>query len=131
MPVGRYGVVERALQGAQHLAIGQLRQQRIDRVVETQRALLDQDHRRGGHDRLCHRRDTKDRVAPHWIATVEHCVADDVDVRLAPPADQRDETGKISALHVTGHGLVHALEPCFGKCSLAHRLQPSCSRIRS
>ena len=45
-PPRRHGVVERAVEPLQDSAVGQLRQQPIDRLVQPQPALLDQDHGR-------------------------------------------------------------------------------------
>ena len=54
-----------ARRSRQHLAVGQLGQPPVHRLVEPEPALLDQDHRRRGGDRLGHRGDAEDRVAPH------------------------------------------------------------------
>ena len=64
----RHGVVERPVEPLQHPAVGELGQQPIDRLVQPQLALLDQDHRRHRRDRLGHRGDAEDRVAPHRVA---------------------------------------------------------------
>ena len=110
-PLRRHGVVERAVEARQHPAIGELGQQPIDRLVEAQRALLDQDHRRRGRDRLGHRGDAEDRVAAHRLAAAERLRADRVDVHLAAAADQRDEPRHAAALDVAGHDVVHAAQP--------------------
>jgi hypothetical protein len=74
--VGRHGVVERAVDGAQHPAVGQLRQPAVDRLVEAKDALLDQNHRRRGGDRLGHRGDAKNRVAPHRVGAADRLGAE-------------------------------------------------------
>ena len=56
--------------------------------------------------------------------------ADRIDMHLAPPADQRDETGHCAALDMAGHDVVHAAEPGLGQSSGAHRLFPSSRLIR-
>src|SRR5207245_11509628 len=45
-------------------------------------------------------------------------------MHLAPPADQRDETGHFTALDIAGHDIVHAAEPRPGQSTGAHRLFP-------
>jgi hypothetical protein len=40
----------------------------------------------------------KDRVAPDWVVAAERLLADPIDVHLAPPADQRDDTGRLNSL---------------------------------
>ena len=57
------GVVERRADRRQHPAIGQLRQVRVDAVVEAQHAVVDEHHRQHGDDRLGDRGDAEDRVA--------------------------------------------------------------------
>ena len=56
-------VVELGVDGAQHLAMGELGHQIVDRLVEAQDALLDQRHRRRGGDRLAQRGDAEDGVS--------------------------------------------------------------------
>ena len=55
--------VDRAERIEEHLSIGELGQQVVDRVVEAQPALLDQHERGHRRDRLAHRRDAEHRVA--------------------------------------------------------------------
>jgi hypothetical protein len=103
-------VVDRPLDPAQDPAVRQLGQQPVHRVVEPQPAFLHQDHGRRGRDRLGHRGDAEDRVAPHRLAAVGP-PADRLDVHLVPPAHQRDEPGDVAALHVGGHDVPHPPEP--------------------
>ena len=58
----------------EHPPVGQLRQQLVDRLVEAQPALLDQEQRADGDDRLGHRGDPEDGVAVdrRCLATGEH-----------------------------------------------------------
>ncbi len=76
--------------------------------------------RSGCESRLGHR--LLDRVA----AGGRHH-AKRVDMRLAPPADQRDETGHVAALDIASHNVAHAAGPRRGESSRAHYLfPPSC-----
>src|SRR5438046_2474022 len=50
--------------------------------------------------------------------------ADRIDMHLAPPADQRDDTGPFAVLDMAGHDVVHAAEPRLGQSSDAHHLFP-------
>jgi hypothetical protein len=112
-------VVERGVDPPQHAAPGQLGQQRINRVVQAQLALLDQDHRRRGDDGLRHRADAEDAVAADLHgqrATVAHRQRPQrVGVDLATAADQRDQPRHIAAVDVAGHHVVHALQPRLGQ----------------
>jgi hypothetical protein len=126
---GGDGIVERTVDGAQHLAICQLRQPRVDRLVEPKLGLLDQDHGGRRCDRLGHGGDAEDGVAPHRL-TADRLSPDHVDVHLAPPADQRDETGHFAAFDIAGHDLMHAAEPRLGQSPTAHRLLPPSYLIR-
>ncbi|HEY7418482.1 MAG TPA: hypothetical protein VH593_25100, partial [Ktedonobacteraceae bacterium] len=47
-----------------------------------------------------------------------------IDIHLAPPTDQRDQTGHVAALDITGHEVVHTGEPHFRQSSNAHCLFP-------
>ena len=73
----------------------------------------------------------KMRVAPHRLVAVERRRADDIDVRLTAPAEQRDETGDVPALDMAGHHVVHALEPRLGQSSTAMLLFPPSCLMRS
>ena len=54
----------------EHAPVRQLGKQVVDRVVEPQPALLDEDHRRHGRDRLGHRRDAEDAVAARRLGSL-------------------------------------------------------------
>ncbi len=129
-PVRRHGLVERPVEPLQHLAVGQLGQQPIHRLVQSQLAFLHQDHRRRGRERLGHRGDAEDRVATHRVAAADRLEADRIDMRLAAPADQRDDARHVAALDIAGHDLVHAAEPRLGQSSGARRLIPPFRLIR-
>ena len=63
-PLGRDGVaVDRPRGVDEHPPVGQLGQQLVDRIVEAQPALLDEEQRADRHDRLGHRGDAEDAVA--------------------------------------------------------------------
>jgi hypothetical protein len=118
--VGRHGVVKRAVDRAQDLAVGELRQPAVDRIVEPDLRLLDQNHRGYGGDRLGHRGDAEERVAPHRLAASGRLQADRIDMHRAPPAHRHDDARHLAALDVTRHDLVHPAEPCSGQSAAAH-----------
>jgi hypothetical protein len=102
-------------------------QKLIHRLVQAQPAFLYQDHRRGGGDRLGHRGDAEDRVAPHRVGAAERLQTDRIGMHLAPPADQRNESRQFAALDEACHDVMHATKPHFGQSSSAHRLcSPPC-----
>src|SRR2546421_8543715 len=57
-------------------------------------------------------------------ASADRLRPDHINMHLAPPADQRDETRHFAALDIAGHDLVHAAEPRPGQSSGAHYLFP-------
>ncbi len=124
-PVCGHGVLKRPIETLQDLAVGQFRQQPIHRLVQPNLTFLHEDHRRRGRDRLGHRADADDRVAPHRVAAADRLHADRIDMHLAPPADQRDDTGHFAALHIAGHDVMHAAEPRLGQFTVAHLLSLS------
>ncbi len=95
-PVGGHGVVQRAVDVLEHLAVGQFGQQAVDRLVPPQLALLDQDHRRHGGDRLGHRGDAEDRVPLERVVLAQVLVPDHVDHRLAAAMDHGDDPGDLA-----------------------------------
>ena len=97
------------------VSVGKLGQEPIDRLVEAHDALLEQDHRRHGGDRLGHRRDAEDRVAPHRTATINGGHADHIDVCLAPPAHDRDDAGRGATVDVARQDVVEAGEAVLGE----------------
>ena len=112
--IGRYAghrVVQLGVRPLQHPPVGQLGQQPVHRLVQPEQAFLDQDHGRDRGDRLGHRRDAEDRVAPHRLLRVRGHRADRVDVPLAPARDERHEAGHLASLDVAGHHVVQTLEP--------------------
>ncbi len=118
---GSVGVVERPVELFQHPAVGQLGQYRVDRIVQPQLAFLDEDHRRAGGDRLCHRGDAENRVALDRIAAVERFRAERLDMGLTAAADQRDKTGHLPALDEPSHHLPQTAEPGFRRACRTHQ----------
>jgi hypothetical protein len=113
-------VVQLAVDGPQDLPVRELRQEGVDGVVEPQRAFLDENHRRHRRDRLRHRGQAKNRIAPHRRRAVERQGADCVDVLGAPAADERDEAGQSTAVHVATQDVVYPRQPR-GRESIALR----------
>ena len=97
---GRNRVVERAVDALQDPAIGKLRQERVDRIVERELAFVDQDHRRSRGERLADRGDAEDRVAPHRRLARQILHAGGRDMGLAVPADQGHNAGGQALFHL-------------------------------
>jgi hypothetical protein len=126
---GRDGVVERAVDRAQHLAVGQLRQPAVDGIVEPQLRLLDQDHRGRCGDRFCERGDAEDGVAAHRIAVAGRLQADRIDMSLAAPAHERDQARHLAARDMAEHAVAHARKPRRRQSSAAHRSFPPAHHV--
>src|SRR5215217_4797468 len=107
-PVGGNGVVDRPVEALEHLPIGELGKEAIDRLIEAELAFLDQDHRGSGGDWLRHRGDAKDGVARHRLA-IDRSPPDHVNFRLAAPADEGDQSGDRAMLDVARHQIMHAI----------------------
>jgi hypothetical protein len=73
--------------------------------------LLDQEHGRRGGDRLRHRGDAEDRVSLDRVGATADLRADDIDVHLAPTADQCRDAGHVSVLDMARHRVAQAAEP--------------------
>ena len=99
-PLGGDRVVERAVRGAQHAAVRQFGQPALDRVVQPDPPLLDQEHRSGGGDRLGHRGDAEDGVAPHGRAGAQVLLARDCDVDRVAARHQSDRARQRPVAHV-------------------------------
>ena len=110
-PDCRHGVIQWPVYPPQHAAVRQLRQQPVDGLIEPELALLNQDHCGHGRNRLGHRCDAEDRVAPDRIAPVPILAADGIHVRLAMPAEQRHNACHLAPLDMTCKDIVHAVEP--------------------
>ena len=80
-------------------------------------AFLDQNHRGCRGDRLGHRGDAEDRIAPHRVAAGDDLHADRIDMHFAAPAHHGDDAGCCAALDTLGQDVVHALEPRPGQAA--------------
>ncbi len=116
--VGRDGVVQRPVEALEHLAVGQLRQQAIDRLVEPQPALLHQDHGRRGGDRLGHGGDAEDRIPLQLVAALAILQAGYVDHGLPMPVDQGDGAGDLARFDRPPGRVMQALEAHAGEAAL-------------
>ncbi len=96
-------VVELRVDALQHPAVRQLRQPAIDRVVEPQHPVVDQEHGGGRGDRLGERGDPEDGVPPHRLAAAGGRRPDRVDEDLVPARDERDDPRNVAARDETGH----------------------------
>ena len=81
---------------------------------------LHQDHRCRGRDRFAQGGDAKDRVTPDWVAAAQRFCTDRIDSHLAAPADERYDAGNFTALDITCHDIVHAVEPLLRQTARAH-----------
>ena len=106
------GVVERPVDPLQHPAVGQLREEPVDRIFNGERALFNKEHRRGREDRLRHRGDTKDRVAPHRLAAAERHHTDRIDVNVLAAGNERDDARQFAVRDASGHRVMKAIEAC-------------------
>ena len=113
--VGGHRIVEGAVDRAQDLAVGQLGQPFVDRIVEPELALLDEDHGADRRDRLGHRGEPEDRVPPHRHIAAEGHRADRLHVLPAAVVDERDEAREHAAVDVASQGRVHAVQPRWEK----------------
>ena len=116
----RHRDVDRRFEALEHAAVGQFWQEIVDRIVEPELALLDQDQGRRRRDRLGHRGDAEDGVAPHRGVALERLPADRLDMGLAAPAHQRHQAGHGAARDVGGESMVQAR-----RSHLAHGAGPS------
>jgi hypothetical protein len=81
------------------------------RTVESQPALVEQDHRRGDRDRLGRRGHPEDRVPAHRRAAVVAPRPDRLDVRLVAPADQGDQARDPPRLDMPVQHVTHSVQP--------------------
>jgi hypothetical protein len=107
----RHRVVELAVDRAQDPTVRELRQPFIDGIVQPEFALLDEDHRGDCSDRLRHRGQAEDRVAPHRCRAVERQPTDRINVLRTPPADERDETRQAATVDVALQDVVQPRQP--------------------
>jgi hypothetical protein len=98
-PTGGHHVVDRRLRGAHHHRRRQLREPALDRVVQAEPTLVDEQHRRRGGDRLAVRRDPEDRVARHR-RPVDVAGADDRDLQVGAARHGGHRAGEPACPHV-------------------------------
>ena len=113
--VGRHGLVERTFGIDQHAHVAEGGEDLVDRLVEAQFALVDQDHRRHAGDGLGHRIDAVKRVLVHRcrLAEREGAAAYRVRVIFLPPAEGQEQVGEL-ALRDIPVGERRDIGPAFG-----------------
>nr|WP_159040124.1 hypothetical protein [Streptomyces sp. XY533] len=113
------GVVDRAVDPLQYLAVGEFGQPLVHRVVQSQPAVVEEGHRRRHGDRLGRGRHPEDRVPAHRrAAVVAHC-PDGLDVRLLAAADQGDHTGDLPGVDVARQHVADLAQTGFGEAAVA------------
>jgi hypothetical protein len=55
--------------------------------------------------------------APHWLMAVKSLLADRINMDLAAPADERDQTGHLAGVDMTGHDVVHTAKTSPRQCT--------------
>ena len=96
----------------QHLAVGELRQQRVDWIVEPELALLDEDQRRHRSHRLGHRGDAKDAVAAHRLGLATGEVPGDAELDIVATSRQPRHARDRVLLGMAGHHVTQSRDPC-------------------
>jgi hypothetical protein len=94
---------------AQHLAVGQLRQQLGDRRIEREDVIVEQRHRQRSGDRFGRRGDAElcvggHRPARRRLARGEH-------VNRVAPCHEHHCPGRTALVHVTRHQRIELVEP--------------------
>jgi hypothetical protein len=102
--------VDRAPRVDQRTAVGELRQQLLDAVIEAEPALLHEHERAGGDDRLRHRRDAKDAVAGHRGRLVTGQPPSNPGLDLPVPRHQPGHAADATALDVGRHDITQPLQ---------------------
>nr|WP_245333813.1 hypothetical protein [Bradyrhizobium guangdongense] len=88
----------------EHLAIAELRQERLDRIIEPDPAVLDQQHDRAGDEDLGVGERAEDMVGPKRRVRLAVCKADALPVdHLAPPQHRPGRTGNDLLIDVALH----------------------------
>ena len=103
--------VDRPARIDEHPPVGELGQQLVDRLVEAQPALLDEDQRGDRDDRLRHRGDSEDGVALHRIARRRGSARRTADGDVVVARHQPGGAAQRAVLHVAGHHLGQPIEP--------------------
>ncbi len=109
-PGGGDDPAEGGLGVLEDLAVGQLGEEAVDRLVEADHALLDEHQRGHGGDRLGHRRDPEDAVAADGIGAVDRGRALDHGVYGVVPGDQATQPGSRAGDDVAVHDPVDPVE---------------------
>ena len=124
-PFRRDGLFERPVRIGEHGHVRQFREELVDRVVEAERAVLDERHRAGGDDRLGHRAGAADRVGRHRrprARALEGESACRLDVDLAAAGDDGDRTRDVAGVDVTLQHVSHPGQPFRREASSGHGL---------
>jgi hypothetical protein len=120
-----FGVFERPARIGEHGHVRQFREELVDRIVEAERAVLDERHRAGGDDRLRHRAGPADRVGCHRrprASAREGQIARCLDVDLAVAGDDGDRTWDVAGVDVTNEHVSHAGQPFRREATGGHSL---------
>jgi hypothetical protein len=109
-PIGGDGVRQRSVHPAQYPRSGQLREQAVDGLVETERAFASQSQDERARDRLGRRRDPEERVPAHRITTErQHAVG--LHVHLVAARHQRHQPGHLAQADMRRRDLAEAYPP--------------------
>ncbi len=103
-PRGHRFPVDRTSSVDKYAPVRQFGKQCIDGIVEPQLVLLDEDERRHRHDRLRHRRDAEDAVAPDGRRFSSGEPAGDTDFHLIACGQQPGHTADPVLLDMEPHG---------------------------
>ena len=95
----------------EHAPIGELGKQRVDGILQTQRALLDEEQRPDRDDRFRHRRDAEDAVSANRIGFTPGEVAGDADLDVIAAGGEPRHAADPVLFHVAGHHVMKAPEP--------------------
>jgi hypothetical protein len=105
------GVVQRALQAAQHAPLRQFREQQVDRIGERQDAVVHEQHCSRGGDRLGERGDAEDGVAWQRRRVIEGQAPEDLGVDVVAAGQQRHHRRDLAALGRGDETVVHPAQP--------------------
>jgi hypothetical protein len=110
---------DRAIESFQDLSVSEFRQKRVYRVIESEAALFDEDHRRHRDDRFRHRGYPENRVALH-LRTVQGSCSDRFNVDLIVSAEEGYDAGQFPSLYVAVHHAAESVQPRFGQSASHH-----------
>ncbi len=99
----------------EHLPVGQLGQPLVDRLVQSQPALVDEDQRGDSGHGLRHRRDAEDGVLGDRRATAGFERAGHAAADLTPSGDEPRQTDDAAAVDVAADDLLQPLDPVRGE----------------